>query len=239
MENKIYAAMVQSMKDINAVAKGEKNQKQGWMFRGVDTIYNELHNILANNGIFMLPEVISDETEERTTASGGNLIYRKLRIKYHFVAGDGSEVTATIQGEAMDSGDKASNKAMAIGHKYTLLQVFLIPTEEQKDPDYYSPAISVKKSVPMPKKIEPPINPDDPRTIPVTAIPQKVEKPFNRTEFISSVKDFLPPDGLDQATYSQIMDDFGINDVIDINVRDLAEQVYNLLRIKHKAYIGK
>jgi ribosomal 50S subunit-associated protein YjgA (DUF615 family) len=38
----------------------------------------------------------------------------------------------------MDSGDKASNKAMAVGHKYALLQLFAIPTEEQKDPEYDS-----------------------------------------------------------------------------------------------------
>jgi hypothetical protein len=38
-------------------------------------------------------------------------------------------------GEAMDSGDKSSNKAMSVAHKYAFLQVFAIPTEEQKDPD--------------------------------------------------------------------------------------------------------
>jgi len=232
MDNKIYAAMVQSMKDVTAVAKGEKNQKQGWMFRGIDTIYNELHTILANNGIFMLPEVISDETEERTSTSGGNLIYRKLRIKYHFVAEDGSEVTATVQGEGMDSGDKASNKAMAIGHKYTLLQVFLIPTEEQKDPDYESPESSTKKIVSMPKKTSVP-TPDDPRTIPVTASPlPKAEKPFSRVEFLKNVGDFLPPLGLDQETYEQVMNDFGIGDVSEVADRETAEQVYRVLKLK-------
>ena len=35
----------------------------------------------------------------------------------------------------MDSGDKATNKAMAIAFKYACFQVFCIPTEEMKDPD--------------------------------------------------------------------------------------------------------
>jgi hypothetical protein len=35
----------------------------------------------------------------------------------------------------MDSGDKASNKAMAIAFKYACFQVFCIPTEEIVDPD--------------------------------------------------------------------------------------------------------
>ena len=39
----------------------------------------------------------------------------------------------------MDSGDKATNKAMAIAMKYALFQVFCIPTEEMKDPDAETP----------------------------------------------------------------------------------------------------
>lgn len=35
----------------------------------------------------------------------------------------------------MDSGDKATNKAMAIAFKYACFQIFCIPTEEMKDPD--------------------------------------------------------------------------------------------------------
>ena len=38
-------------------------------------------------------------------------------------------------GEGMDSGDKASNKALAVAFKYACFQVFCIPTEEMKDPD--------------------------------------------------------------------------------------------------------
>ena len=35
----------------------------------------------------------------------------------------------------MDSGDKATNKAMSIAFKYACFQVFCIPTEEMADPD--------------------------------------------------------------------------------------------------------
>ena len=46
----------------------------------------------------------------------------------------------------MDSGDKATNKAMAIAMKYALFQVFCIPTDEMKDPDSETPEQSTKKS---------------------------------------------------------------------------------------------
>lgn len=35
----------------------------------------------------------------------------------------------------MDTGDKATNKAMSIAFKYACFQVFCIPTEEMIDPD--------------------------------------------------------------------------------------------------------
>ena len=44
----------------------------------------------------------------------------------------------------MDSGDKATNKAMAIAFKYACFQVFCIPTEEMIDPDAESPEVKGK-----------------------------------------------------------------------------------------------
>ena len=51
----------------------------------------------------------------------------------------------------MDSGDKASNKALSIGLKYAMLQVFCIPTEDDKDPDAESPQPKADSMKPAPK----------------------------------------------------------------------------------------
>lgn len=134
------------MSEIDAIGKNRKNtQGSGYNFRGIDDVYNELHSILSKHKVFTVPEVLEERTEERVSKSGGNLIYRILRIKYTFFAEDGSCVIASVIGEAMDSGDKAANKSMSVAHKYCLLQVFAIPTEEDKDPENESPA-------PLPKK---------------------------------------------------------------------------------------
>lgn len=139
---KIHGAMVAVMREIGAIGKDQRNKQQGFNFRGVDDVYNKLHEIMAKHGIFCLPEVLSDRTEERKTSKGNALIYRILKIKYTFVAEDGSSVEAIVIGEGMDSGDKASNKAMSIAHKYALLQVFMIPTAEEKDPDAERPEMA-------------------------------------------------------------------------------------------------
>ena len=100
---------------------------------------NALSPILQKNGVFIFPEVLEQVREEHATPKGGRLLYSILKVKFHFMADDGSEVCAVVIGEGMDSGDKASNKAMSVAFKYACFQVFCIPTEEMKDPDADSP----------------------------------------------------------------------------------------------------
>lgn len=141
---KIYERMAAVMRDIGAIGKDSVNQQQHFKFRGIDAVYNELHDVMAKHCVFSVPEVLNDSSEERQTKTGGNLIYRILKIKYTFYTDDGSSVSCVVIGEGMDSGDKASNKAMAIAHKYALLQTFCIPTEEQKDPDAESHNVTAR-----------------------------------------------------------------------------------------------
>lgn len=138
----IFKKIPAVMADITSIGKGQKNTMQNYKFRGIDDVYNEIHKVLAKHKIFTVPEVIGDRHEERKSKSGGVLLYRVLTIKYSFYAEDGSHVDAVIMGEAMDSGDKAANKAQSVAHKYALLQVFCIPTEETKDPETASPELS-------------------------------------------------------------------------------------------------
>lgn len=140
METKgIYKAMREIMAASEAITKDRKNLQQGYMFRGIDDVYNSLHAIMAQHGVFMLTEVLEERSEERQNKSGGALIYRILKIKFTFCAEDGSSVSSIVIGEAMDSGDKASNKALSVAQKYCLMQTFLIPTDDPKDPEIDSP----------------------------------------------------------------------------------------------------
>ena len=131
----IYEAISATMADVGAIGKDTKNTQQGFMFRGIDAVMNALQPAMLKNHIFVVPEVLEQTREERTTQKGATLIYSILRMKYTFFAEDGSSVSAVVIGEGMDSGDKASNKAMSIAFKYACFQVFCIPTEEMKDPD--------------------------------------------------------------------------------------------------------
>ncbi len=137
MENKgmIYELIGKAIGKIGAIGKDKKNVQQGFMYRGIDQVYNALNPVMAELGIFFCPEVIDQKREERVTKAGTVLTYTLLTMRYTAYAPDGSSVSMTVVGEGMDSGDKGSNKAMSVAMKYAMFQLFCIPTEEMKDPD--------------------------------------------------------------------------------------------------------
>ena len=135
-EPMIYKAISSVMEDIGVVGKDDTNKQQGFKYRGIDAVMNALNPALIKNKVFVIPEILDQRREERATRQGGVLIYSICKIKYTFFTTDGSSVCATVIGEGMDSGDKATNKAMSVAFKYACFQVFCIPTEElMEDPD--------------------------------------------------------------------------------------------------------
>lgn len=141
----IYESITKIMEEVPAIGKNQVNTQQKFKFRGIDDVMNALQPLLSKHKVFIVPEILEQVREERSTKTGGNLIYSICKIKYKFYAEDGTFIEAITIGEGMDSGDKATNKAMAIAMKYALFQVFCIPTEEMKDPDSETPEESKPK----------------------------------------------------------------------------------------------
>ena len=134
----IFESISSIMGEIGAIGKNSKNQTQGFMYRGIDAVMNAINPALTKYKVFVVPEVLEQTREERTNTKGTTLIYSIIRVKYTLYAEDGSSVSSVVIGEGMDSGDKATNKAMSIAFKYACFQVFCIPTEEMVDPDMES-----------------------------------------------------------------------------------------------------
>ena len=150
----IYPLMGEAMRRISAIGKDSVNQTQGFKYRGIDAVMNMLYPVMSELGLFIVPEVLEQTREERTSTKKvwdnnkreyfdrvSTLLYSILKIKYTMYAPDGSNVSAVVIGEGMDSGDKASNKALAVGLKYACFQMFMIPTEDMIDPDSESPEV--------------------------------------------------------------------------------------------------
>lgn len=142
MAEQIYSLIAQAMRKVGAIGKDSVNEQQKYKFRGIDAVYNALNPVMSELGLFICPEIIDHRREERETEKtyNGNttksvLKYSILTIRYTIFAPDGSNVSCVVVGEGMDSGDKASNKAMSVAMKYAMFQLLMIPTEEMIDPD--------------------------------------------------------------------------------------------------------
>lgn len=150
-QQNIYQALNAIMQEIEAIGKNKKNASQGYSFRGIDDMYNALQPLFKHHQVFITSNVLESKREERQTAKGGVLIYTIAKCQFKFFTTDGSFVESVLEGEAMDSGDKSTNKAMSTALKYALMQMFLIPTEEKLDTEYDTHEITPKQN-PSPKK---------------------------------------------------------------------------------------
>lgn len=129
------------------ISKDRSNQQQGYKFRGIDDCLNALAPLLSKNNLVILPEVLEREVVERQTKNGGALFYVTVKVKYVFVnSEDDSRHDVVTYGEAMDSADKATNKAMSAAYKYAVIQAFCIPTEGENDADAVTHDVAAKKA---------------------------------------------------------------------------------------------
>ena len=128
---------VQTALNKTGISK-DRTAQQGasFKFRGIDDVYNSISPLLAEAGLCILPRMISRHCDERQSTAGKALFYVTVEAEFDLVsAEDGTRHTIRTFGEAMDSGDKATNKAMSAAYKYACFQAFAIPTEGDNDPD--------------------------------------------------------------------------------------------------------
>lgn len=137
----VYRAVADVMKVMSqeGISKSRRSGDGGgpkFQFRGIDDVYNALSSVMADNRLMMLPRMIGRETTERTTRAGGAMFYTVVEAEFDLVSAvDGSKHTIRTFGEAMDSSDKSTNKAMSAAFKYAAMQAFCIPTEGDNDAD--------------------------------------------------------------------------------------------------------
>lgn len=131
----IVKSLAAVMADVQAVAKNDRNQAQGFKFRGIDAVMNAVGPVLRKHGVVVVPELISVDYQtveigQKRTPMG----HARIVVAYHFYGPEGDSITSTVAAEAMDSGDKATAKAMSVAFRTCLLQALCLPTDEP-DPD--------------------------------------------------------------------------------------------------------
>jgi hypothetical protein len=158
---KVYQAInaVQAELAKSGISKDSTNTFDNYKFRGIDAVYNALSPLLAKHGLCILPRILTRASVERETAKGGAIFYVTVEAEFDFVsAEDGSKHTVRTFGEAMDRGDKATNKAMSAAYKYAAFQAFAIPTEGDNDADAQTHEVVTKVRAATAKETGTPVN---------------------------------------------------------------------------------
>ncbi|MCY4726733.1 ERF family protein [Nocardioides sp. STR2] len=130
----VSAALVRVMADVGAVGKDGFNNQQGFNFRGIDAVMKAVHPALVRHGVVVVPDLQTVAYDAATTRSGGNLTLCRVVVAFVFTGPAGDTLRATVAAEAMDSGDKATAKAMSVAFRTALIQSLTMPTDEP-DPD--------------------------------------------------------------------------------------------------------
>lgn len=144
----VFSALSAVMAAVGHVGKNRmNNQGGGYKYRGIDDVMAAVQPIMAEHGLVCVPRVVEREREHITTNKGSGMVSVRLLVEHTFYGPDGSYVVCTTLGEAFDSGDKASNKAMAVALKYALTETLMIPTyEADRDTEEASPEIAPQSS---------------------------------------------------------------------------------------------
>lgn len=155
----IHTAMIAAMRDIGerGIAKMSKANLGGSTvaFRGIEVAMNEMVAVFVRHGITVAHRYSDLAVTERAKAEAGKFTrFCTLLGTFTFSAEDGSNVTCSAYGEAMDSGDKCVVKAQSIAFRTALFQSFVVPTAatamdtevDEEEPDLPEDALLAAES---------------------------------------------------------------------------------------------
>jgi hypothetical protein len=116
--------------EVGPVGKAGYNEGQRYNFRGIDHIVNAAAAAFHKHQVVITSQWLQaqDEPVESSKGASGYRVTGLVHFTFH--APDGSTVACTTRGEAIDYGDKASNKAHSAAKKYALVDVLCLPTDE-------------------------------------------------------------------------------------------------------------
>lgn len=135
---KVHEAWSAVMADVQSVSKDSRNQSQNFNFRGIDAVVNAVGPALRKHGVVVMPVDAASRTRDVTVGRNQTAMREvTVTVIYRVFGPEGDSFDGQALGEAMDSGDKATPKAMSVAYRTFLLQALTIPTDEP-DPDSQS-----------------------------------------------------------------------------------------------------
>lgn len=152
----VVEALIEVMREVSHVAKLDRNDQQHFNFRGIDAVVNAVGPALRKVGVVILPQLVKRKQEVMEVGKNNTaMVFTEVTVRYTalysptvnafggdpiMLPGTGIAVVSRnmlsteVVGEAFDSGDKGTAKAMSVAYRIFLLQLLTLPTTEP-DPD--------------------------------------------------------------------------------------------------------
>lgn len=139
-ELNLYQRLLAITDEIGKIEKTGRNSMQNYAFIEQARVLAELRPLLKKHGVVILPETPGRSIERYEVVRGngkpGVDVHVTVSSRYTVLNADKPDEKFTAEwdaGEALDSSDKASNKAVTASHKTYLMKLFNI--SDQDDPD--------------------------------------------------------------------------------------------------------
>ena len=133
----VYEVLGAVMEDVQAVGKNNRNNQQGYDFRGIDAVINAVGPVFRKHGVIAVPFKSEARYRDVQTVNGKPSRECTVAVTYRFYGPAGDYIDCEVPGESMDFGDKGAPKAMSVAYRIALLQVLCIPTHDP-EPDAMS-----------------------------------------------------------------------------------------------------
>lgn len=160
----LYQRLLAITDEVGKIDKTGKNQQQGYAFIEHARVVAEIRAAMVKHGVMIMPEIITRRIDRfdvvRGSGKAGVDVHVNIKSRYTVINADDPMERFTCEwdgGEALDSSDKATNKAGTASHKYFLMKLFNI--SDQDDPDATSPELPQARTAAvrpaMPEMIKP------------------------------------------------------------------------------------
>lgn len=133
----VHQAFAAVMADVRAIEKSQRNQQQGFRFRGIDDVMQEVGPALRSHGVFIVPTAKDMTSETYQTKQGTTMRNVTVTMRFTVYGPAGDSFTGVSFGESADAGDKAVTKAQSVAYRTFLLQSLTVPTGDV-DPDAHT-----------------------------------------------------------------------------------------------------
>lgn len=131
----VWVAWARVMTDVQSITKGDLRNDSGgrYVFRGVDRVVNAVGPALRRHGVLVLPTRVFDVAYGEARTTGGKVMQEcTLKVEWTVVGPRGDTLPDTLQsaGQATDTADKATAKAVSVAQRVLFLAALHVPTED-------------------------------------------------------------------------------------------------------------